>query len=347
MRYRTHQVKTQKTQRFVVNLFSNLNRFKVLNDIDLLSINSLPSILKLSRLSIATYFNNQGVLSDAAADTARFDYGYDGTNWVNQGLLVEKQSTNSARYGSYVQAGGAGTGTGSTSRTKVTEGVADIAGSTSALTVTSIVNTADNFMSYGGTELFSGNPPITYSVFVNKASINKYFFLRRIQPPNNTPSVNTYTSNLVMIDNDNLGSRVRNLKEWSRLSYPFQMSSALYARLNVSSAATLSSISTSEASATVCYPQRENSAYVTSLIKNFNSDGVTRSPDNLQLNVTNYTGSIKLTYKRQDTEALETKWIDYTGVTNPILSNQFNVGVWLRRVVVYNRILTAEEKANA
>lgn len=344
MRYRTHQVKTQKTQRFVVNLFSNLNGFKVLNDIDLLSTNSLPSILKLSRLSIATYFNNQGVLSDAAADTARFDYGYDGTNWVNQGLLVEKQSTNHARRANTNNIGiyfGGRSHISDLSSTKLKYGVK----------ITAANTLPDQFGELRQSLGYSQNK-ISISAFMESdANTPNFYLIRR---------ANSYA-----IFNKNF--------EYSRVDASGQMLNAVKkkyggstGRIGITFGDTLSATqgtffrfmmrnedafgndggNLTNKYMQIFSPQLEVNPYITSFIPT-ESSAVTRAADNLQLNVSSYTGSVKLTYKRQDTDVIETKWVDYTDVTNPVLSNQFNVGVWLHKVVVYNRILTAKEKANA
>lgn len=61
---------------------------------DFTSLTALPENYTLTRNSIATYFNSSGVLTTAAVDEARFNYSWDGSNWVNEGLYVEKESTN-------------------------------------------------------------------------------------------------------------------------------------------------------------------------------------------------------------------------------------------------------------
>lgn len=48
-----------------------------------------------SRASTGTYINASGVLSSAAINAPRFDYTFDGTNWISRGLLIEEQRTNS------------------------------------------------------------------------------------------------------------------------------------------------------------------------------------------------------------------------------------------------------------
>jgi hypothetical protein len=48
----------------------------------------------VSRASTATYYNSSGVISTAAINTARTNYTYNGTSWVNSGTLIEPQATN-------------------------------------------------------------------------------------------------------------------------------------------------------------------------------------------------------------------------------------------------------------
>lgn len=47
-----------------------------------------------SRASSATYFDSNGVMQIAPADTARYGYKYDGSAWVSEGLMKETPSSN-------------------------------------------------------------------------------------------------------------------------------------------------------------------------------------------------------------------------------------------------------------
>jgi hypothetical protein len=47
-----------------------------------------------SRASVATYYDETGVLRTAPADGARHGYKYDGRNWVETGLILEEAATN-------------------------------------------------------------------------------------------------------------------------------------------------------------------------------------------------------------------------------------------------------------
>lgn len=65
-------------------------------DFDFTKVSSLPSEFNLTRSSIATYINSDGVMVDAAVNEPRFDHRYDKTSnsMINNGLLVEVASTN-------------------------------------------------------------------------------------------------------------------------------------------------------------------------------------------------------------------------------------------------------------
>lgn len=58
------------------------------------TLGSLPSGAVIARSSGGTYFDSSGVLSLAGNDVARFDYAYNGSSWVIDGLLVEPMRTN-------------------------------------------------------------------------------------------------------------------------------------------------------------------------------------------------------------------------------------------------------------
>lgn len=299
----------------------------------------LPSFLTLSRLSAATYFNNQGVLSDAAADTARFDCAFNGTVWVNQGLLIEKQSTNYAYNNSIDSAGGG-------ARTQITASQVDISNTSNAIKATSVIGQGDNFFAYGGTQNFSSVPTRTYSVYVKTQSITHYFYLRRIQPGSDSANRYSNLNNVLVEEIAIFQTTKKQCQNWIRLSYPFQINaSGMYARLNVSSQDSYTASSTLQASVITCSAQLEIGDYPTSFIRTTTS-AVTRSQDYLRYNANNYTGSIKLIYKRQDTEIIESTWLDLTNATNPIISSSLSVGAWLQNIKVYNRILTAQEKSN-
>jgi len=51
----------------------------------------------VSRASTATYFDSSGVLQTAAINTARTNYTYNGSSWVNSGTLLEPAATNKIR----------------------------------------------------------------------------------------------------------------------------------------------------------------------------------------------------------------------------------------------------------
>jgi hypothetical protein len=55
----------------------------------------IPSDLRfVSRGSAATYFDKDGFFHEALANTPRYNYEYDGRNWIDAGLLLEPAATN-------------------------------------------------------------------------------------------------------------------------------------------------------------------------------------------------------------------------------------------------------------
>jgi hypothetical protein len=63
-----------------------------------------PDTRFISRSSVATYYDETGILRKAPANSPRYGYKYDGRNWVETGLILEKASTNR-----YTSAGGTDT----------------------------------------------------------------------------------------------------------------------------------------------------------------------------------------------------------------------------------------------
>ena len=298
----------------------------IINQQNFVSSPSLPSWLTLTRLSSATYLNSSGNMVEVAADTARFDNAYNGTAWVNQGLLLEKAATNLVGNSDYAQnpvpwilSSGAGFTT-----TRKTNGT---------LLLESIDSTSRVVFQNPSSYRILNQSALTYTTSLyansNESIIYNYFILNtgggsgQIGSFNNTLSANKDKSALE-----------------TRYNIVFTRSNAL------SNGDLLLGRNASNVWMNVGYPQVELGSYPTSWIRT-STAAVTRAQDNLQLNVTNYTGSIKLTYKRQDTGATESAWIDLTNATNPILTNSLSVGIWLQNIAVYNRTLTAQEKANA
>lgn len=303
----------------------------------------LPSFLTLSRLSAATYFNNQGVLSDAAADTARFDYGYDGTNWVNQGLLVEKQSTN--YFYDSISPANRPVQNSNTSKTSIfnplsglntgvrlgrTSGASFALIRTDRSPITTVSLSWTIYFNFGAHSLHARDDTLKTNSDTNVG----YSTLR-------TPTYFSYAQ----------GSGGFNIKEFKYQDLSNYKKSQVtidnFKSVNGGTQYVGCDQGTTISSnlIDIFAVQYEVSTYPTSIIVTAGA-AVTRTPDNLQLNVTNYTGSIKLTYKRQDTEAVESTWLDLTNAINPIISNNLAVGIWLQNIAVYNRILTAQEKSN-
>jgi|TARA_R110000868_G_scaffold405042_1_gene683939 hypothetical protein len=62
------------------------------------SLGSLPAGVTLTRASAGYRRNSSGVLVSETTDAARFQYRYNGSAWVADGLLVEEAATNIATY---------------------------------------------------------------------------------------------------------------------------------------------------------------------------------------------------------------------------------------------------------
>lgn len=61
---------------------------------DFTAISALPAGISLSRATGGTRFNSSGVLVTEVIDAPRFDYAWNGSAWVANGLLIEEQRTN-------------------------------------------------------------------------------------------------------------------------------------------------------------------------------------------------------------------------------------------------------------
>ncbi|WP_151753035.1 phage head spike fiber domain-containing protein [Acinetobacter soli] len=312
---------------------------RIINQQNFVSSPSMPSWLTLTRLSTATRFDNTGMLVDVAADTARFDYAYNGAGWANQGLLLEKQSTNLQRNSTGDQLASWSVNS-ATNTTLATSGTSYAGVSGARVSGTSTGNTfsrailpsksvaVDDVLtcSFVCSLGNSGNIQCGFGAAGNEG----FRYVSGVWSFGTQPA--TYT---VLNTNGSLEGQIAKPKFTIRI---------LQAHAGLPTF--VSPFNTGALYVDVFWVQLEALTYASSFIKTTTA-AVTRAQDNLQLNVTNYTGSIKLTYKRQDTGAIESAWIDLTNATNPILTNSLSVGIWLQNIAVYNRILTAQEKANA
>ncbi|MEQ1298851.1 hypothetical protein ABLT94_13325 [Acinetobacter soli] len=312
----------------------------IINQQNFVSSPSLPSWLTLSRLTAATYFSNSNPrIVDAAPDTPRFDYSFNGSTWINQGLLLEKQSTNwlsnsynlsnfstfNAVRGTSDSLSGIQGYTVTSNNSSQTSRLSQVTASTAwqpIITMSSIVKTGSS----------------NAAMLVGSGGANYHYALVDLNAKTVTPR---FTIDIPAFISGNVIdiSNARFL-----ISATFNIS-AEGQSTNIGGGIGSGS-ATNGLDVTAYTYQIEQATYPSSLIKTTTA-AVTRAQDNLQLNVANYTGSIKLTYKRQDTGAIESVWIDLTNATNPILTNSVAVGIWLQNIAVYNRTLTAQEKANA
>lgn len=263
---------------------------------------------------------------EVAADTARFDSAFNGTAWANQGLLLEKAATNLVGNSDYAQnpvpwALSSGTGFTVTRKTNGTLLIEPIdSTSRSAFQNPSAYRILNQSIDrYVAAVYVNSNDVFNYNYFTTSGGTGSGF----MGDFNITP----------ITDKSKNALETRAYKSIMRTS-------------TLTNGDLLLGRNAAGAWLNIGYPQVELGSYPTSWIRT-STAAVTRAQDNLQLNLSNYTGSIKLTYKRQDNDATESAWIDLTNATNPILTNSVAVGIWLQNIAVYNRTLTAQEKANA
>ncbi|WP_151815018.1 phage head spike fiber domain-containing protein [Acinetobacter soli] len=293
----------------------------IINQQNFVSSPSMPSWLTLTRLSTATRFDNTGTLVDVAADTARFDYAYNGASWANQGLLLEKAATNLFAYSNnwpdtsaisvvnMVVSGGYVLSTSATDTQRAYSSNSISVTASNPTTTTALVSKLNNLgtkINLNSADSSSDAGVVSIGFAPNTSNIKQEYFSDNKVKASYTRSAD-YSGNIYGV-------------------YKYAANRRSDIRLE--------------------FMQVEVGSYPTSFIKT-SGTAVTRAQDNLQLNVSKYTGSIKLTYKRQDTGATESTWIDLANATNPILTNSVAVGIWLQNIAVYNRTLTAQEKANA
>ncbi|MGR2671062.1 hypothetical protein ACUXVT_07255 [Acinetobacter soli] len=320
------------------------DRPRVINQQNFISNPSIPSWLKLSRLSNGSYFNNAGLLVNAASDVARFDYAYNGSSWKNQGLLLEKQKTNFIpRQYTFENMSSAQATT-----TVLSENLGELAWR--RIVGGRVDNDLDRVLENSGGILANTGIDLYISALVRKGTSGRGSLgFALADASNNTiyPKLRLgFESDDVLSGSGNYAA-VATAKKFLganiwRYGIKIDMSSkpdmvSMRPWIGPYIAAAGQYIDTMVWQSEVGYP--------TSFIFSSSFGTITRAQDNLQYNVTNYTGSIKLTYKRQDTNISESTWIDLTNATNPILTTVLQIGVWLESITAYHRVLTAQEKA--
>lgn len=319
----------------------------IINQQNFVSSPSLPSWLTLSRLSNGSYFNNAGLLVNAANDVARFDYSYNGSRWANQGLLLEKQKTNFIpRQYTFENMSSAGPAT----TTVLTETLGDLAWR--RIVGSRVDNDLDRVLENSGGLVANTGTDLYISAVLRKGTSGRGSLgFALADASNNTiyPKLRVGFESDDVLSGSGIYAAVATAKKFLganiwRYGIKIDMSTN---PSNVSMRPWVGPYIAAANQYIDALVWQSEVGYPSSFIYSSSFGTITRAQDNLQLNVSNYTGSIKLTYKRQDNDATESAWIDLTNATNPILTNSLSVGIWLQNIAVYNRILTAQEKANA
>ncbi|WOQ37667.1 hypothetical protein [Acinetobacter soli] len=320
---------------------------RIINQQNFVSSPSMPSWLTLSRLSNGSYFNNAGLLVNAANDVARFDYGFNGSSWANQGLLLEKQKTNFIpRQYTFENMSSAGPAT----TTVLTETLGDLAWR--RIVGSRVDNDLDRVLENSGGLVANTGTDLYISAILRKGTSGRGSLgFTLADASNNTiyPKLRVGFESDDVLSGSGIYAAVATAKKFLganiwRYGIKIDMSTN---PSNVSMRPWVGPYIAAANQYIDALVWQSEVGYPSSFIFSSSFGTITRAQDNLQLNISNYTGSVKLTYKRQDTDATESAWIDLTNATNPILTNSLSVGIWLQNIAVYNRTLTAQEKANA
>lgn len=319
--------KSYSKDTFIIGAFEKL---QPIFSSDLTISTVLPDNLAIVRSSAATYFNNAGNLTNAAVNEARFNHAYENDRWVNKGLLVEKQATNYIVYSEdFTPKSDGWSGSLSAAPGAIAEFIAAEKGFRKhkveagrnnlfdriQLSVSVLNKTISTYVSQG-------------TSLVCAVARNTSHFLRY-----------SFATKSIVYTNACSNVSVKNLNNISALSFK---------ALEDFSPANLTFFSkhdTTNNSTFLHFMQAENLSYPSSLIRT-NGAMATRSADHLVYKSSNFTGSVLIKCIRQDSDILDKIWIDYTAVTDPILSEFLGVGVTLQHLKVFDRILTAEEKSN-
>ncbi len=319
----------------------------IVNQHNFVSKPEIPSWLTLSRLSNATYFNNSGELTNALSDVPRFEYAFNGIGWDAQGLLLEKQKTNFVpRQTTFENMAKA-----NCTVDILTENYGPL--TWKRLTGNRVDNDIDRVIENSGGALSDTGATLCVSALFRSGTSGRAALGFTLAAADNStiyPKIRFYFDGSGQDAAWGTGSEVATSFKQIKVNEGIYNCSV---NLNVTRPSAVNmrpffgpftAAIGSYVDIAVCQSEVD---YQSSFIFSNSFGTITRSQDNLQLNFSNYTGSVKFKFKRQDTGAVETSWVDFTNATLPMLTSNFNVGIWLQGIEVYNRILTSQEKASA
>lgn len=289
---------------------------------DFTSLTALPENYTLTRNSIATYFNSSGVLTTAAVDEARFNYSWDGSNWVNEGLYVEKESTNI-----YKNSNNANT---VTTKTNVTTSIVndEQIGNVNKITVTAISCRART----------DSYPTVAQNTYVRQMFL-KYGTYKNMFTAVFYDNSSNFTVNLNLLETSNTSATVSKNGDWSKLTYK-RVSAATASsnradiRVNPDSSANNVGLDFS-----IGFIQEEQANFGSSLIQT-QGVAVTRTRDYLSIN-SSIDQSVLLKYKSQLDNSIQTTWVDLVAGNNT-LSNIS--GILLQKIIECKQLLTDDQK---
>lgn len=300
-------------------------------EVDFTASSTLPSWLSLTRLSAGSRFNSSGNLVQVAADTARFNYVYNGSQWVRDGLLVEKQKTNFIpRQYTFENMSSAQATT-----TVLTETLGDlswrrIVGGRVDNDLDRVLENSGGLIANTGTDLYitalvrkgtSGRGSLGFAL-ADAANNTVYPKLRLgFESADVLSGSGIYAA--VATAKKNLGSNI-----WL---YGIKIDMSTNTS-NVSMRPWIGPYMVDAGQYIDALVWQSEVGYPSSFIFSPSFGTVTRAQDNLILNGY-FNGKCTMTYVRQDTGATESTTINVSG-TNVVISNSLPVGVTMKKVRV-------------
>ena len=134
-----------------------------------------------SRSSVATYYDETGILRTAPANGARYGYKYDGRKWVETGLILEQESTNSIQ-NFFSNAGALQWSSNQSSEPVATSSVTAPDGSTTAFKqeINTVANGIHSIYDYGSVPV---GQQLCFSVYAKAAEYDRiYLYTDGIAP---------------------------------------------------------------------------------------------------------------------------------------------------------------------